>query len=303
VEVLKDYYKILEVERNSSITDIKLSYRNLAKKYHPDSNGGIDNFTEIMQDINEAYGVLSKEDSRRKYNIEWDKIYGKPKEEPKRESSQNRESYQKREEPKRKRNLSEYFWDGSNPQKYETSTYETFEKFKKRILSNTEKGEFEKTVDHQNRLAVVESELLNNFLGKQKVEMTYEADSERFFISINGTLKFQIDISIDLAPDFKKSVKNFEIRFSKDLEVLEISTKFRGQKFLGEGFDRNWDIESRRTYKENNYNKSKKQSNYSKEDDWIIYPHEEFTKSFGKTITIFFIFIAVAMIIGLSNKF
>ncbi|EJF07781.1 DnaJ-class molecular chaperone with C-terminal Zn finger domain [Thiovulum sp. ES] len=258
---MKDYYKILEVDKNSSITDIKLSYRNLAKKYHPDSNGGVDNFTEIMQDINEAYGVLSKEDFRRKYNIEWDKIYGKPKEEPKRKSSQ------KREEPKRKRNLSEYFWDGSNPQKYETSTYESFEKFKKRILSNTEKGEFEKSVDYKNRLAVVESELLNNFLGEQKVEMTYEADSERFFISINETLKFQIDISIELAQDFKNSVKNFDIRFSKDLEILEISTKFRGQKFLGKGFDRNWNIESRRTHKKYTYKESEKQSNYSKENE------------------------------------
>ena len=32
----KDYYKILDVERDASEADIKKSYRRLARKYHPD---------------------------------------------------------------------------------------------------------------------------------------------------------------------------------------------------------------------------------------------------------------------------
>ncbi|MEI7489536.1 MAG: DnaJ domain-containing protein, partial [Chryseobacterium sp.] len=35
---MKDYYKILEVEEQSSEDDIKKSYRTLSKKYHPDVN-------------------------------------------------------------------------------------------------------------------------------------------------------------------------------------------------------------------------------------------------------------------------
>ena len=62
---MKDYYKILEVEENSSLDDIKKSYRNLSKKYHPDLNpDGAERFKEIA----EAYETLSDPEKRNVYN-------------------------------------------------------------------------------------------------------------------------------------------------------------------------------------------------------------------------------------------
>lgn len=246
---MKNYYKILEVDRNATIEDIKLSFRNLAKKYHPDSNNGSSNFNEIMQDINEAYGVLSKSDIKREYDIQWDRIYRQPKEEQRQKSSQNSQrsssssqnssSSQSSNKSQAERDLNEYFWDGSSS---EEVSERSFAKFRNTILQNQKKGEFEKQADFQHRKAILENKLLNRFLGKQEIQMNYEADSEKFFITINQTLHFQIDVSIDIAESFKANVKNFYIRFSKDLEILEISTEFRGHKFLGVGFNRDWKI-------------------------------------------------------------
>ncbi len=47
---MKNYYKLLEVEENASEDDIKKSYRNLSKKYHPDLNPqGAEKFKEINE--------------------------------------------------------------------------------------------------------------------------------------------------------------------------------------------------------------------------------------------------------------
>lgn len=62
---MKDYYKILEVEENASSEEIKKSFRNLSKMYHPDLNP---NGSEKFKEINEAYETLSDENKRQQYN-------------------------------------------------------------------------------------------------------------------------------------------------------------------------------------------------------------------------------------------
>ena len=65
----KDYYKILGLKSHKVTDDeIKSAYRKLAKKYHPDINPGNIQAAESFKDVNEAYQVLSDEDSKRKYN-------------------------------------------------------------------------------------------------------------------------------------------------------------------------------------------------------------------------------------------
>lgn len=76
--VFKDYYKILGLE-NSKATpnEIKMAYREQAKKYHPDINSQQSFSEERFKDINEAYKILSNPSSRRKYDRSWNSNIGK----------------------------------------------------------------------------------------------------------------------------------------------------------------------------------------------------------------------------------
>lgn len=61
---MKDYYKILGVERNASDADIKKAYRSLAMKHHPD-RGGDDT---VFKEVNEAYSTLSDPAKKAEYD-------------------------------------------------------------------------------------------------------------------------------------------------------------------------------------------------------------------------------------------
>ena len=70
---MKDYYKILNLSVNANNDEIKKAFRSLAKKYHPDRNKDDKEALKKFQEVNEAYEVLSNEDSRKKYDQEMDK--------------------------------------------------------------------------------------------------------------------------------------------------------------------------------------------------------------------------------------
>ena len=70
--IFKNYYKILGLENNKvSKEEIKIAFREQAKKYHPDVNVGNKNSEERFKDINEAYRVLSETSTKRKYDRIW----------------------------------------------------------------------------------------------------------------------------------------------------------------------------------------------------------------------------------------
>ena len=78
--IFKDYYKILGFETNKITTEqIKLAFRDQAKKYHPDLNEGEAIAEERFKDINEAYRILSNPSSRKKYDRSWNNNIGKRK--------------------------------------------------------------------------------------------------------------------------------------------------------------------------------------------------------------------------------
>lgn len=67
---MKNYYEILEVDKNASQEVIEKAYRTLAKKYHPDLQQGQkqQEHAEKMKIINQAYDVLSNTSKREEYN-------------------------------------------------------------------------------------------------------------------------------------------------------------------------------------------------------------------------------------------
>ncbi|XP_026394469.1 uncharacterized J domain-containing protein C3E7.11c-like [Papaver somniferum] len=64
----KDYYKILELDRDASEDTIRSNYIRLALKWHPDKRKDEDSATSRFQQINEAYSVLSDPVKRKEYD-------------------------------------------------------------------------------------------------------------------------------------------------------------------------------------------------------------------------------------------
>jgi curved DNA-binding protein len=63
----KDYYKIMDLERNATASDIKTAYRKLARKYHPDVSKEA-NAEAKFKEVGEAYEVLKDEQKRAAYD-------------------------------------------------------------------------------------------------------------------------------------------------------------------------------------------------------------------------------------------
>lgn len=65
---MTDYYKILEVSSDASEEVIRVAYKALAKKYHPDTCGDESITEERMKLINEAYETLVDTEKRAEYD-------------------------------------------------------------------------------------------------------------------------------------------------------------------------------------------------------------------------------------------
>jgi len=64
----RDYYEILGLSRTASIDEIKKAYRRLAVQHHPDKNPGDAAAEEKFKEAAEAYGVLSDDEKRARYD-------------------------------------------------------------------------------------------------------------------------------------------------------------------------------------------------------------------------------------------
>lgn len=65
---MADFYKILGIDRNTPLKEIKKRYRELARKHHPDTNQGSKESENRFKAISEAYEVLTNKKKRLQYD-------------------------------------------------------------------------------------------------------------------------------------------------------------------------------------------------------------------------------------------
>lgn len=67
----KNYYDILEINKNASPEIVEKAYKTLVKKYHPDlqENNLKIKYEEKIKKINEAYDILSDTEKRKNYDL------------------------------------------------------------------------------------------------------------------------------------------------------------------------------------------------------------------------------------------
>jgi molecular chaperone DnaJ len=64
---MKDYYKILGVDKSASKDDIKKAFRKIAHEHHPDKGGG-ESSNQKFKEASEAYSVLGDDNKRKQYD-------------------------------------------------------------------------------------------------------------------------------------------------------------------------------------------------------------------------------------------
>lgn len=64
----RDYYEVLGVERDADVKGLKVAFRKLAMKYHPDRNPDDEDAEANFKEINEAYEILKDAEKRAAYD-------------------------------------------------------------------------------------------------------------------------------------------------------------------------------------------------------------------------------------------
>ncbi|WP_042160169.1 J domain-containing protein [Paenibacillus gorillae] len=62
------YYDLLEITQQATPDQIKQAYRKLAKRHHPDTNGGSQEAEKRFKEVHEAYETLGDPDKRSAYD-------------------------------------------------------------------------------------------------------------------------------------------------------------------------------------------------------------------------------------------
>src|SRR5919107_5694022 len=64
----RDYYDVLQVSREATDSELKMAFRKLAMKHHPDRNPGNKEAEAKFKEVNEAYDALKDPQKRAAYD-------------------------------------------------------------------------------------------------------------------------------------------------------------------------------------------------------------------------------------------
>ncbi|MBJ9721173.1 DnaJ domain-containing protein [Acinetobacter calcoaceticus] len=117
MNIFINYYEILHVSQDAPVEIIRLAYKGLAQKYHPDRYQGSD-ANEKMQLINEALEVLTNEKKRKEFDLKLNSFNQRKQKERDFQEYQKRKKYEDfQQQEKNSRNFSKNYDDKDRTQK------------------------------------------------------------------------------------------------------------------------------------------------------------------------------------------
>ncbi len=197
----KDYYKVLGVKKDSDDKEIKDAYKKLAKKYHPDTEGGSE---EKFKEINEAHEVLQDKTKRSRYDYLYSNM----------SNSTNAFSGNKSQNFKQQKMYSNY------------SSFADFYKQKEQELrekSTAAKASAQAPYNTNNKKDESFSDFFEMFFGKQK-EKVVNPEQEAPKKKPSRGEDFEMEIELSLEDAYHGCIRKIEItNTGKQVRRLEVS--------------------------------------------------------------------------------
>ena len=189
---MANYYKILGLRDFSSHEEVKIAYKKLSKKFHPDLNNGDEFFEELFKQIQNAYEILSDPKSKAIYDNKLDSNY--PSNSTKTEEDEDTRSTQ---------NTPTHYFTIGSPKDHVAKVQGTPSSISKFEILNKETWEYDyNTVEFKHGLVYQ----YNNFNGDLRVQLHPSSPTDRIEYFTVGSLK-DVVIEVQGTPD---SISKYE---------------------------------------------------------------------------------------------
>lgn len=146
---MKNYYELLEVNPKASKEIIEKAYRVLVKKYHPDLYQGDEKLIaqKKVQELNEAYHVLSDNFLREQYDIELER------EKENRYSNISYENSRRKNNVRQENNVAENY--ENQGKQHKVGTFMSLVDLSKSIFSNRPRRREKRKLQKEDKMAAV----------------------------------------------------------------------------------------------------------------------------------------------------